>query len=80
MTDTRPSFEQAFAIAAALAGVVAQTGDTGLIQMTGNVSARTSRFTLDSDPDDVRAVIDMLETCEFHMGRLAKIAAEPTDA
>jgi hypothetical protein len=75
MQDTvNPLFDQAFAIASALAGVVAQTGNPGLIQLAANVSTRVQNLTLDSDPDEVRAVIAMLETTQYAMDRLAEAA------
>jgi hypothetical protein len=80
MQDTvNPLFDKAFAIASALAGVVAQTGDSGLIQLAANVSARVQNLTLDSEPGEINAVIAMLETTQFAMDRLARAAAADAD-
>jgi hypothetical protein len=79
--ETKPSLSDAFVIMTALARTVAPIGDASLSQLTAHIGARVARLTLDSDPDEIRAIVDMLDACDAAMGRLAQaIDADGADA
>ena len=76
-----PSLSDAFVIMTALARTVASVGDASLDQLTAQIGARVARLTLHSDPDEIRAIIDMLDGCDAAMARLAAdIDADGADA
>ena len=70
--ETKPSISDAFAIMTALARSVAPLGDATMSQLTAQIGARVARITPDSDPDELRAIIEMLNDCDAVMARLAK--------
>jgi hypothetical protein len=81
MIDTKPTLEDAFAVMVALARTVTSIGDASLSQLTAHISARVARLTLDSEPDEVRAVLDMADALDAALGRLSRaIDAEAVDA
>lgn len=61
-----------FAIMTALARAVTLTDDASLRSLTRQVGARVANLTLDSDPDEIRATIDMLDGLNATMDRLAR--------
>jgi hypothetical protein len=63
--------DDVFAIMTALAKTVLQTGDTTLKQLTAQVGERVANINIDTSPDDIRAIIAMLDTVEAAMDRLA---------
>jgi hypothetical protein len=79
--DTKkPTVEDAFTIMAALARAVSPLGDASLNQLTAQIGARVARLNLDSDPDDVRAIVDMADALDAALARFAKaIHAEDAD-
>jgi hypothetical protein len=72
MQASNPSINDVFAIMSALAGAVKQTGDTSLKQLTAQIGARVANINIDTPPEDIRAIIEMLDTCDAAMDRLAK--------
>jgi hypothetical protein len=70
--DTRPTtLEDAFAIMSALARSAPDLGNVGITTLAEHIGKRVARLTLQSDPDEIRAILDMIAAMEGAVDRLA---------